>query len=70
MDEMTDEQLDRMAWDQYASAALSALLPGFGIAEASSQRRDDLEKDRIESAVGTAARIADAMMTQRRAIWD
>lgn len=71
MDDMTDEQLDRMAWDKYAAAALSGLLCGYktnDLVTVEVNRRKVVEQN-IQDVVAATARIADAVMQQRRAIW-
>lgn len=64
-----DEKMDRMAWDNYAAAALSGLLSGSAIHELNDEQRPDLAEHRIANVVGAAARVADAMMQTRNAIW-
>lgn len=65
---MSEEQSDQAAWDGYASAALTGLLSGSG-SDYFEGNRPDLARARITIAASTAARIADAMLQQRKRIW-
>ncbi len=66
---MSEEQLDQVAWDGYAAAALSGLLSGLGTGHFNNPGQKDLTEARITEAVSTAARLADAMLQQRKSIW-